>query len=264
MFIDLHTHILPDIDDGALDAQESLAMLSMAEADHTSQIVATPHYIAGANRYTAEGYERLLSELQDNLRHSGQKIEVLSGHEIMLDSLSVQHIRQGLCKPLGNSRTFLVELPVVSTLKSVSTLLERIMDMRYHLLIAHPERYSGFSIRMWQELKAMGCSFQMNAGSLTGASGELRKRAWVLLQEGLIHVVASDAHSPRRRTPTLSHARDQVAEHCGVEAAELLFHENPSRILQDMDLIIPSMTKRKKHFSIFTAFLSLLISPVLV
>ena len=264
MFIDLHTHILPDIDDGAIDVQESLAMLSMAEADHTMQIVATPHYIAGANRYTAEGYQRLLSELQNNLRSSGRKLEVLSGHEIMLDSLSVQHIRQGLCRTLGNSRTFLLELPVVSTLTSVSTLLERIMDMRYHLLIAHPERYSGFSIQMWQELKAMGCSFQMNAGSLAGASGELRKRAWVLLQEGLIHVVASDAHSPRRRAPTLSHARNLVAEHCGVEAAELLFHENPSRILQDMDLIIPSMKKSKKHFSIISAFRSRHISPVLI
>jgi protein-tyrosine phosphatase len=264
VFIDLHAHILPDIDDGAIDAQESLAMLSMAEADFTVQMVATPHYIAGANQYTVESYERLLSELQDNLRHSGRKLDLLSGHEIMLDSLSVQHIQQGLCKPLGNSHTFLLELPVVSTLKSVSTLLERIMDMRYHLLIAHPERYSGFSIQMWQELKTMGCSFQMNAGSLTGASDELRKRAWVLLQEGLIHVVASDAHNSRRRTPTLSHARNLVAEHCGLEAAELLFHENPSRILQDMDLIIPSMTKRKKHFSIFTAFHSRHISPVLI
>ena len=72
----------------------------------------------------------------------------------------------------------------------------------------------------------------------------------------IIHVVASDAHSPRRRTPTLSHARDLIAEHCGAEPAEFLFHENPSRILQDMDLFIHSMTKRKKHFSIFSAFCS--------
>jgi len=248
-YVDIHSHILYGLDDGAGTLEESVEMLRMAQAAGTTDIVATPH----ANSrfaFEPEIIEQRIAELagQVNIRiHSGCDFH-----------LQVNNIQDALAHPqkytINHSTYLLVELPESTLFSSTDQILLRLLDGGMVPIITHPERNAQLQrqpdeINQWVEL---GCYVQITAASVTGLFGKRVKAcAHELMKRGVVHVVASDAHDARVRTPDLRDAYSALADEWGEDRIQPLFVENPRAVLMgdtiDAD-VQPGLVKNRKWY----------------
>jgi protein-tyrosine phosphatase len=229
--IDIHTHVLPGFDDGARTLDDSVAMIRIAAEAGTTDLAATPH----ANlefRFDPERIEKSITELQ---QASGSAVRIHRGCDF---HLYFDNIEDALANPakytINHKRYLLVEFPDLLISKGTAEVFARLLDAGMVPIITHPERNFLLHRRMesLQEWVDDGCLVQVTAQSLLGRFGsEVRKVARQLMQLGLVHFIASDAHDPADRTPRLDQAYKHVAKRYGQERAELLFVSNPQAVL---------------------------------
>lgn len=234
--VDLHIHILPGVDDGAQDYEESIGMAELIVECGIRTICATPHANQMGryeNFYTAD-FARRYDRLQEMLNSYGLPVKILEGQEIMASEDLVPKILDGKLISLNKSQYYLIEFPFGAGPDWISARLEEILKIGATPLIAHVERYHcvqydpGY-VYDWIQ---MGCATQMNKGSILGRFGQRVQQACIpLLNYELIHCMASDAHGPIRRTPWMQEAYEFISRHFDVDYAEQLFSENPARIL---------------------------------
>jgi len=234
--IDIHCHILPEVDDGPRSWDVSLEMCRMAAADGIEHIVATPH---ANNRYHYDR-ENLLKDLA-TLRQRTRNVPQLSlGCDF---HLSYENIQDALVQPeryvIEGSRYLLVELSNYSIPVGVVDSFANFLGIGVTPIITHPERNPILQrapqpVLEWVEL---GCAVQITASVLTGHWGETawRTAQW-LFKKNAVHVLATDAHDTRQRPPVLSEARDEVAALCGAEVARALVEENPGAVVSGRPL----------------------------
>lgn len=209
--VDLHTHVLPGIDDGARDLTQALAMLRIAAEDGTGILVATPH----ARRCTVETVRAAAEHLRRASAEAGSTIVIEIGMEEQLLPDLLSRLRSGHALTIANTSWVLVELPDWTIWPS--DLAERLGELRaagFRPLLAHVERYVPIQQvpeRICDAIAA-GAAIQINADSLFGQNGYAAQRtAARLLQARAVSVLASDAHSPDWRAPRLAAALDRVA-----------------------------------------------------
>jgi len=252
--IDLHSHILYDIDDGALTLAESLAMAEIAARDGTRVIAATPH---GPGSIACGVYDpglirARLAELNTAIANEDIPIEVVAGTEIYYDAGIVARLKRGELLTYGHSKAILLELS--STLPP--TLNNAIFNLQvggYRIVLAHPERI----IEVQQNPNVLlplierGVLTQITAEALIGGQGErLRTTAETLLRHGMAHLIASDAHGvPPRRAPSLRAARERAASLIGLDATNALVLTTPTAILQGQPLKLPPPRPVEQHTS---------------
>ncbi len=230
--IDIHTHILPGIDDGAKDDQMTLNMLRMAEEDGTCTMIATPHYYYPHYIATEEEVESKVEYVNQLARDNGIKVEVLQGREIMLDHYTLQDIKQGVMGSLHGTQYLLVELSMHQWKPDYLHSLYELQLMGYRIIIAHPERYSYVqeNITMLNPLIKEGAIFQMTAGSITGLNGKkIQKVSKELIRQGAVQLMASDTHSDRLRNPMIQSGLAEV-EKIDAEMARKM-REYPYKII---------------------------------
>ncbi len=236
-YVDLHCHILPGVDDGAADVEQSQRMLRMAAQEGICEMIATPHYKAGRGRRnaTCERVRTLVQEMQDWLDSESIPIHLYTGNEILynyeIDNLLESH---EVCT-LADSFYVLVEFSPSDEYSYIKNGVQKILMAGYVPVIAHIERYEVLRkhTAYVEELTEMGAYLQVNAASITGKSGWLVKRCvlkWI--RDELIYAVASDTHDDRKRVPVLGEAYDIIEKRCGSEVAQMLFYQNPKRILE--------------------------------
>jgi protein-tyrosine phosphatase len=242
--IDLHSHILYDIDDGALTLAESLAMAELAARDGTLVIAATPH---GPGSIACRFYDTALirarvAELNAAIANEQLPIEVVAGTEICYDAGIVARLKRDELLPYGRSKAILLELS--STIPP--TLNNAIFNLQvagYRIVLAHPERIIDVqqNPNVLLPLIERGVLMQITAEALIGGQGErLRTSAETLLRHGMAHLIATDAHGvPPRRAPRLSAARERAASLIGIEAANALVLTTPTAILHGQPLKLP-------------------------
>jgi protein-tyrosine phosphatase len=228
-YADIHSHVLYGLDDGARSLEESIAMLEMAAAQGTSDIVATPH----ANqryRYDPETIDERLREL--NARVGGVRLH--RGCDFHLDATNIDDaIRSPAKYTINGSHYLLVEFPDF-LVGSHDSILHHLLDADFVPIVTHPERNARVHqkperVNEWVD---MGCYIQVTAGSITGRFGSsARACAQDLLKKGLVHFVASDGHDCDRRPPTLRHAHRAVSHEWGGESARALFYDNPRAVI---------------------------------
>jgi len=203
--IDLHTHILPGIDDGPETIEGSLEIARVALAAGTGTLVATPHI----NRAYDLDPPRVLEAaqmLREALEHEGIELELLTGGEISTRRLARLRGEELDALRLGGGPYLLIESPLTSGAWELTEVVERLHGEGYGVLLAHPERCPGFhrDPALLQSLVAQGALCSITAGALAGRFGSTVNRfALKLLREGLVHDVASDTHDTRRRSPEL-------------------------------------------------------------
>jgi len=234
--IDIHSHILPEVDDGPKSWDDSVEMCRMAAADGITHMVATPH----SNERYAYHREALMAML-DRLRELAGSVPELSlGCDF---HLSYDNLQEVLTTPerftINGSRYLLVELSDFSIPTQIADCFLKLGDRGVTPIITHPERntilrQSPQRILEWVEL---GCAVQVTANSLTGFWGPrvARTASWLLEREG-VHVLATDAHDTKNRVPVLSRARDAAAQIVGAEIAKALVDDNPRAILTGLPL----------------------------
>ncbi len=233
--IDLHFHCLPGIDDGPDDWESSVALCRAAAAQGTTTIVATPHVLRGPwINEDPELRDALVLEL--NALLDGRP-EILPGCEYFLSAEAVELVERGRWSPLtGLNRTgyLLVELPSGEIPSYTGALFHELTLLGVTPVLAHPERNRALSDDSdeLEELIERGARVQLTAGSLLGDFGPPAAEAsQEFLRRGLVHLVASDAHSLDRRPPRLAAARRHIRDAWGADAEVGLFEENPRAVL---------------------------------
>ncbi len=225
--IDIHCHILPDVDDGPLTLEISLAMAKIAAKDGTGIIIATPH--TDGIRVTRDIVKVLVNRLNQELHRQNITIEVLGGFEIpyhMINALAPTHT-------LGSSNSVLIEFPPAFVPGDAETTLHRLLDKGLQPVIAHPERNLEILANPERlgDLIAAGAQAQLTAASITGDLGpDIRQCSYHLLQKKMVHFIATDSHSPSFREPVLSKAHKIVTKLLDREQADLMTIHNPAKI----------------------------------
>jgi len=238
--IDLHSHILPGVDDGPQGLDESVAMCRLAAADGCTAMVATPHQRRGewwnADR---EHLADLAGEIQAKV---GPGFRVLLGGEIHVDSellSEVEKLPEGGILPLAGSRYLLIEFSSNGNPTEGIHLVHELVVAGWTPVVAHPEFIPWLAPdpELMARLVSLGARVQVTAMSVTGDFGR-RPQAdtFALLEAGLVHFVASDSHGIRRRPPGLRRARRVIADRWGQELARRLVEDNPRAVVEDRPL----------------------------
>ena len=234
--VDIHSHILPEVDDGPKSWDASVAICRAAAADGITHMVATPH----ANdryRYDREHLQGLVTRLQDLIGDAPQLSLGCDFH------LSYENIQDALAHPkryvIGDTGYLLVEFSNYGIPNQTSDSFQKLGDAGMTPIITHPERNPILreNLERVVEWAEQGCIVQVTGSALTGFWGErsLRAAHW-LLERQAVHVLATDAHDTVKRVPILSTARGAAAEICGEEIAEALVDGNPRAILNNQPL----------------------------
>jgi protein-tyrosine phosphatase len=203
--IDLHFHVLPGIDDGPSTFEDSVALVEAAQADGTKRIIATPH-VSWHYRNDAATIAALVGDLNDLLAQRGIAVEVDAGAEIAMTrvpELRQQDLRE---LALAESRWLLIEPPFTAVAPTFESTVHGLLDAGHRVLVAHPERCQALrrDPGAVTRLVRAGALTSITAGSLTGRFGApVRQFATHLLEERLVHNVASDAHDLTGRPPAL-------------------------------------------------------------
>jgi protein-tyrosine phosphatase len=229
--IDLHTHVLAGVDDGAATVEESCKMLAMAAEDSTQAIVATPHCDL-RYKYEPARCRDLAHQLREAMT-SGPKL--YTGCEL---HLTPENIEALLCRPcdytLNRSDCVLIELPDQIAPAAVCDTVDRITNYGLRPILAHPERNGTIqrNLDLAERVVEAGCYLQLTAQAIAGSFGAPAERAAsYLLKHRLAHFIASDAHGSEHRRPLLSIAFTEVSRRYGQAAAKLLFWSNPRAAL---------------------------------
>jgi protein-tyrosine phosphatase len=230
--IDLHCHLLPNLDDGPADWETTLRMLRIAREDGVRVAVTTPHWNG-----LADGAEQATQRFQECLQRiagEGLDFQLHLGQEVILVPELLGALRSGTALPLAGSSYVLLETAQLEHGPFHHQALFQLQAAGYRIILAHPERVRSWH-RSWDPLKELierGCHVQVNAGSLLGEFGTaVRRAAEELLQRGWVSLLASDAHSDTARPPGLTEARQQAAAVIGEAQAEQLVQDHPARVL---------------------------------
>lgn len=234
--VDIHSHILPEVDDGPKSWDVCVAMCKAAAADGIEHMVATPH----ANdryHYDREYLKGLLARLQELM---GNSLKLGLGCDF---HLSYENVQDALANPgryvIGETRYLLVEFSNYGIPQNATDSFTRLGDVGITVIITHPERNPILreNLQRVVEWAEQGCVVQMTGSALTGFWGERTRRAaqW-LLESQAVHVLATDAHDLEKRVPILSTAREAAAEMCGEEIADALVESNPRAIVNNQPL----------------------------
>ena len=236
---DVHTHVLPGVDDGAPEMEYALQMLCNAVASDVEMLAVTPHCNRPGQRrnYMDEGLRERFLQLQQAAKDI--PVRLVLGAEVLADETLPRLLQQKKLPTINGSRYLLTEFPFDAKPEFFSDTLHRIRVFGYIPLVAHPERYVSVCkmpqiVMPWLE---MGCHLQLTGGSITGEYGKtVQRTATFLLQRDLVACIASDAHGLRHRSNFLLDVYDHLSLRYSKYYAQCLLYENPMGICCDSDI----------------------------
>ncbi|HEY3137509.1 MAG TPA: CpsB/CapC family capsule biosynthesis tyrosine phosphatase [Blastocatellia bacterium] len=254
--IDIHTHILPEVDDGARSLDESIEMCRASAADGVSVMVATPHAYDGVHHTHAPDFLRHKVDELNKLLNGDPKI--MLGCELRFTHELVKQICETRSAPTIASGPYaLVEFPHAVVPAGSERLLFELMGNGITPIIAHPER--NFMLmsepERFYEMVSAGVLGQMDTGSIAGQFGKKVEHASrVMLENRLIHFIASDCHNMRNRLPGMSPAVAATAQIVGEEYARAMAEANPLAVVEGKPISSrpnPTVPQKKKKWSLF-------------
>jgi len=233
---DLHCHILPGIDDGAADLTTALAMARIAVEDGIQTIACTPHIYPGLYENTAPGIRVAIAKLQAELDKRSIPLRLVEGADVHLEPGLAGSIKAGRVPTLAGSRYLLLEPPHHVAPPRFQESVFELIAAGYVPVITHPERLTWIEdhYAVFAQLVEMGAWMQLTAGSLTGRFGR-RPKYWSeqMLDEGLVHILATDSHHFEIRPPLLAEGRDAAATRVGAREAEHMVSFRPAGIVKN-------------------------------
>ena len=238
--VDIHIHILPGLDDGPRVMDESLRMCELCVEESVAAIVATPHMCDARYAVCAADVRNGVMELSHACRERGIDVEILPGGDVRLQPELLQHLESGQVLTLADTgRYLLLELPT-EVVPPIEGLVFELAVRGITVILSHPERNLEFcrDPDRLGELVEGGCLAQVTGDSLLGRFGRTpRRTAEKFINAGLVHVVASDAHSPTDRRPGLGKVFGKLRKSVGEDVARRLLCDNPQRIVHGESLV---------------------------
>nr|WP_294791874.1 CpsB/CapC family capsule biosynthesis tyrosine phosphatase [uncultured Mucilaginibacter sp.] len=223
--VDMHSHVLPGIDDGAQNVEESVFLVKRMMELGIKKIIATPHIMIDYYRNTPETINNALTLLRDELSKQGIDIQVEAGAEHYFDETFETRIDEGKLVSFGD-KYVLYEFPFISQPQNWFEAMQKMLQTGYKPILAHPERYPYLTNDNMAMMRSWGCNLQLNTISLTGYYGrDTKKRAEEMVDLKLIDFISSDMHHPRHADAL----RDTLAT---TYIEKLLFNDYPLKNIQ--------------------------------
>ena len=230
---DIHSHILPALDDGAVDQKTALRMAHIAVEDGITHMACTPHIYPGLYDYDSNRIDRAIADFSEVLKTNHISLTLGNGADIQMVSEMVARLNDKTMPTINNSRYLLCEPPHhVAPFHFIESVTD-ILSAGYVPIITHPERLSWLQEHYddFLVIAEQGAWMQVTAGSLTGAFGS-RPQYWAekMLADGVVHILATDAHNTDNRAPVLRHGTDRAVRFIGKAQAEALVNERPKAV----------------------------------
>lgn len=236
--IDIHCHILPGIDDGSKDIEESLEMAKIAKADGISHIFATPHIMDGSYDNKRADIIAVFNNLKTRIPEG---ITLFYGADVRVCLDMMKKIEMGEIPTLNGTGYLMLELPAYTLPPHIDNLIFNLRQRRIIPIITHPERHAILmrDISSLTKFRGYDAMFQITAMSITGDFGrEVQKACLAMIKADLADFVATDAHDPMKRPPILSRAYDEIKRRFDNDTAESLFLHNPMKIMEAAQWIV--------------------------
>lgn len=236
--IDLHCHLLPGIDDGSPDEATSFEMARIAVADGITFTACTPHIYPGLYENDTRSIRQRVAALQERLDTEGIALRLTSGADAHLTPELLDRLKMKSAPTLNGGRYFLLEPPHHVAPPRFEESVFNFVISGYVPVITHPERLTWIDEHydVFKRIAQRGAWMQITSGSLTGRFGKGAKY-WGerMLDDGFVHILATDAHTPRRRAPLLAEGRQAAEQYVGKVEADRLVNERPQAILDDIE-----------------------------
>lgn len=233
-YIDIHSHILPGIDDGAENFKMSMEMLQIAQRNGIRAVILTPHHKPMHHNAKAEKIRALAGQLQEKAEQAGMEMKLYTGNEFYYSSEMVRTLEEGQACTMADSDYVLVEFGPMDGIEHIRRGIYQLLSAGYRPILAHAERYESVcrDVGRVEDLIAMGCYIQVNGGSILGHYGLGTKQiVRKLLKKQLVHFVATDAHTNGKRSPEMAECACYLEKRYGKEYMDRLLRINPSQII---------------------------------
>lgn len=234
---DLHAHILPGVDDGAVTPQDTLAMSRVAADTGTKVVLATPHRKDVTENWSVAHLHTLISDMNTQNRAHGVELPLVLGMENHLDTDLPAEIEAGHALPMNRTRYILIEMPFFGRPDYIEDTLSEVQDMGLVPVLAHPERIEAFQHDpdMLRRFIGKGMLSQITSNSLTGFWGEdVCRFTHYLLMNGMAHIMASDTHhATGGRSPRMDVGLEAATDIIGLDAAMVMLVDTPRALLED-------------------------------
>ncbi|MGO9571062.1 MAG: tyrosine-protein phosphatase [Desulfomonilaceae bacterium] len=238
--IDTHNHLLPGLDDGSKDIEETFKMCRMAVDEGIRTIVATPHSFDGKYLNDVNSVKSLVRDLNTELASIGLGVTIMPGMEVRITKDLLQLMADGKVLTLNEGKYVLVEFHPAQIPGGFENLALDLASLGYSVVLGHPEmnsmiqRAPEYLFTLCQQFKPWTFLVQVSADSLTGENGPWAKRTVItLLKHNLAHIIATDAHSSTRRMPRLSGALEVASRIVGRENALKMVRDIPHAVLEE-------------------------------
>ena len=235
-YYDIHCHILPHVDDGSRSTAMSKDMLRIAYANGIRHIILTPHYMIGrfekGRDEIYDQYRLFLAKVQDEF----PDIEFMLGREIFFGEDIAELLQENVVSTLNDTDYALIEFHPTATADYIAQSLYKVENAGYTPVLAHIERYPDLfkNIKMIEQIIEGGAYIQVNASSVEGRLGGGVKRQIIkMMKKGLLHFVATDAHSNRSRAPQLEECIRYIEKKLGSDYVKKLFIDNPEKMVHN-------------------------------
>jgi protein-tyrosine phosphatase len=250
--IDIHCHLLPGLDDGAKDDATALECLRMAREDGIRTLVMTPHIAEGVFRPDLKEIRAAAERLGELCRQEGIEVDLRVGSDNYFCPDLLALLKEGKYVTINeNGKYALIELPGRYLAEKVHEVFFQVRLAGYVPIITHPERNAAlrFEVSFVDKLVRMGCLMQITAASLEGGFGEDAERtARMMLRRGLVHLIATDAHSASHRPPILSRAVKIASKLVGDSAARRMVEDAPAAVLEGADVPVDVPADKNASF----------------
>ena len=237
-YTDIHTHIIPGVDDGAVSMEQSVLMLERAYNEGVRNIIATPHFGVRNTGYRPEIYEENLNALMSYASEHCPNMKLFRGNELYYGPGIFSGLEDGMANTLAGSRYALVEFPFVTDFEEMFHGVRKFLTSGYIPIIAHVERYRDYIGKLvnLEDLVSQGALVQMNCSTIVNEwkRGFMGKKSWPIkaLKAGLVHFIASDCHDMGERAPQMLKAAECLEEIVGREKAEEILVGNPGMVIE--------------------------------
>lgn len=249
--IDLHTHVLPNTDDGSKKLEQSLNMLREAKEAGFNIICCTPHYLEQKCLKTRKENIQTIKSLREAVKENGINVKLLLGNEIYIYEKILEELESNKISCIGKSNYLLIELPMKQEIKYIDEVFLKIIGKGYRIIIAHPERYTYVQKdpNYLVKLIKMGIYFQGNYLSIIGGYGKpAEKTIKTLLKNNLIHILATDSHSDNSIYKKMDEINKKINKIIDEEYFKVLSYVNPKLVLKNEKLLVPKPKIKKEIF----------------
>lgn len=251
--IDMHTHILPGIDDGSRNLEQTIQMIKEAEQAGFEEIITTSHYIENEYDVNKNRRQEMINDLQKKINENGINVKLHNGAEAFINANLTELIKQQTIPTLAESKYVLFEIPMHLEVLYLERTIEELITAKYKPVIAHPERYDVVRINpnVAVEWVRKGALLQSNYGSIIGRYGNKSKQTLIkLLHANAIHFLGTDTHAPQTTYKQMDDIMKKLLKVIDKSKLVELTEENPRKVINNEYIRIEEPENIKRFWGI--------------